>query len=223
MSAGFNRFTDFFGMASANLKLVHSDAGETHNNTEVSHTGGIDARHTGGILMNPVCKYMVVKDTTVSAILGKAWAATVSNNVMTKSGYMITRLVIDTRLSAFPVVTVVGIANEGADAINKWTVRVDVKARARAQNLMGAISYNGALGAVSLAASAEPVVIYKDNMPCASDIVHGALDVSGLCPALLGEAAPSPMSGAGFFSLGAPASCESCGHKAYSFQFRRAL
>lgn len=221
MSAGFNSFTDFFGMASASLKLLHSGAGETHNNTEVSHTGGIDARHTGGILMNPVCKYMVVKDTTVSATLGEAWAATMSGGVMTKSGYMITRLAIDTSRRAFPVVTVVGTANEGADAINKWTVSVAVKSRARAQNLMGAISYGGSLDAVSLVASAEPVVIYQDNMPCASDIVHGALDVSGRCAALLGEASPSPASG--FFSLGAPASCEGCGHKAYSFHFRRAL
>lgn len=221
MSAGFNSFTDFFGMASASLKLLHSDAGETHGNTEVSHTGGIDARHTGGILVNPVCKYMVVGDTTVSATLGAAWAATMSGGAMTKSGYMITRLAIDTRRRAFPVVTVVGTANEGADAINKWTVSVTVKSRARAQNLMGAISYGGSLDAVSLVASAEPVVIYQDNMPCASDIVHGALDVGGQCHALLGEAAPSPTSQ--FFSLGAPASCESCGHKTYSFNFRRAL
>ena len=227
MSAGFNQLVDYFGAASTALVLIRSSSGETRNNIETSHTGAIDARHTGGILLNPVCVYRVVADVTLSKTLGTAWAAeTVTENgitTMMKSGYMLTSMEVDTMERDFPTVTLSGTANEGANAINTWAVSVPIVARARAQNLMGAISYGGALRSVKLVASANPVVIYEDNMPCASDIVHGAVDVSGECAALAGESVPAPANNSGFFALSEPVSCESCGYKSYSFAFRRVL
>ena len=142
---------------------------------------------------------------------------------MTRSGYMLTGIEVETRERDFPTVTLTGTANEGAPAINTWSVSVSIAARARAQNLMGAISYGGTLRSVRLVASADPVVPYEDNMPCASDIVHGAVNVSGVCAALSGESAPAPASGSGFFAVGEPVSCEGCGYRGYSFTFRRAL
>ena len=130
MNTGFNSKTDFFGMASSALRLISSQNGAQTILTETSHTGTIDAFDMGNQLLNPVCRYAVVQDVTLDFTLGKAWAA----------GYMLTEVLIETKVGQFPVVTFTGTANEGADAINKWRVsNIAVKARSKAQNLLSAL------------------------------------------------------------------------------------
>jgi len=164
-NAGFGLMTDFFGMASQYMKLISSDSGKFHRRQQVSHYGPYEALDVGPALLNPVCVYEVIKDTAVAFTLGKAWAA----------GYFLTSVAILTQPGHFPQVTLSGTANEGVDAINKWNVSVNVVARARAQNLLNALTDATRLQSVRLMAKCDPVVIYEDNEPSASDVVHGKL------------------------------------------------
>ncbi len=164
-NTGFNSKVDYFGKASQYLRLISSQNGARSRLTETSHTGGIDASDLGALLLNPVCTYAVVQDTTLTFTLGKAWAA----------GYMLTQVDIQTRVGQFPIVTFTGTENEGVDAINTWSVSVALKARSKAQNLLSALTDGTRLNAFNLSAKCDPVVLYEDNAPCASDVVHGKL------------------------------------------------
>lgn len=166
-NAGFGRLIDYFGLESQALKLIASDNGKSRRVVRTSHTGPFDADAAGNAFLNPVCTYMVIGDTTVDVTLGTAWAA----------GYFITELAVLTELGKFPLVTVSATANEGADAINKWRVQVPLLARARAQNLLSAISTSSSLHAVRLVATCDPVVLWENLAPSASDITHGKMVV----------------------------------------------
>lgn len=166
-NAGFGRLVDYFGLESQALKLIASDNGKSRRVVRTSHTGPFDADEAGNAFLNPVCTYMVVGNTTVDVTLGKAWTA----------GYFITELAVLTELGKFPLVTVSATANEGADAINMWRVQVPLLARARAQNLLSAISTSSSLHAVRLVATCDPVVLWENLAPSASDITHGKMVV----------------------------------------------
>lgn len=166
-NAGFGRLVDYFGLESQALKLVASENGASRRVVRTSHTGKFDADESGDTFLNPVCTYMVVGDTTVDVTLGTAWAA----------GYFVTELAVLTEIGKFPLVTVSATANEGADAINKWRVQVPIIARARAQNLLSAISTSSSLRSVRLVATCDPVVLWEDLAPSASDITHGKVVV----------------------------------------------
>ena len=217
--------TDFFGIATSSLVLFDSDDGVNLPRVVTRHYGRhtaeirtfasqrlerVTADQTGEVeWRNPVCKYMVVGDLTLSVQLGKAFASgynlpvgTPGRKMMT--GYMITAATIETGLGRFPVVTVQGVANEGSNAINRFFVSVQLAARARAQNLLGAVQGGGELHALTLRAVCDPVVIVENMVPCASDVVGGRCELHAETMALDGEAAPSCTAAGGFTSTGAP-------------------
>lgn len=204
---------DYFGLASAALVPFESDDGADHPRI-VTRTYGKTAGADQLSLtqwINPTVKYMVVANTTLSVTLGKAFPATktagfdydnVWTEIMTKTGYMITSVTVDTRLNSFPIVTVSAVANEGADAINTFAVSIPIVARARAQNLLGCISGGGELQALTIAALCDPVVIQERFAPCASDVVNGRFEIHSETLAIHGESAPT--AAGGFTATGYP-------------------
>ena len=204
---------DYFSLASAALVPFESDDGANRPRI-VTRTYGKTAGADQSSLtqwINPTVKYMVVADTTLSVTLGKAFPATetagydydnVWTEIMTRTGYMITSVIVDTRLNSFPIVTISAVANEGADAINTFAVSIPIIARARAQNLLGCISGGGELQALTIAALCDPVVIQERFAPCASDVVNGRFEVHGETLAIHGESAPT--AAGGFTAAGYP-------------------
>ena len=219
----FGDVTDYFGFASANLIPISSDSGDgkrrtcaanatwsgtTQNGGAGRYSSGVN--DIGGIWRNPTVTYRVVGDVTFSTQLGKAYSATKSGNTMTISGWMITSVRVQTAVGKFPTITVSSVANEGANAINLFSVSVSVVARARAQYLMSAVSGGGDLQTCDIEASCTPVVCAENNMPCASDVVGGKYVARATTYAPGGDAAPT--AGNGFTSVGEP---KACGDKDY--------
>ncbi|MBR4651817.1 MAG: InlB B-repeat-containing protein [Kiritimatiellae bacterium] len=189
----FGQVDDWFGMKSSSLIPVSSDSGDSQRHTNAVNGGRYSSgvSQTSGIWRNPTVTYAVVKNVTVAATLGKAFAATKSGGVMTISGYMITSVEVSTRLGSFPTVTVSATANEGVNAINQFGVSIPVKARARAQDMLDAISGGGFLHAMKVRACCDPVVCEEDMMPCASDVVRGRYELSAETLATNRESAPT--------------------------------
>lgn len=225
------RVVDYFGLGSSALVPFESDAGENRPHVVTRHYGRhsasartganqslsrITAEQTGPAWRNPTVKYMVVSDTTIATYLGKAYAAETG-------GYMIVSVTVDTRTRRFPVVTVQGVANEGADAINKFFISVPVKARAQAQNLLGAVSGGGELQSCTLAATCNPVVLQECLAPCASDVVDGHYELHAETQAASGEAAPTCTSAGGFAALGEPAAMEGKNYARYRLTARKEI
>ena len=219
----FGDVTDYFGFASANLIPISSDSGDgkrrtcaanatwsgtTQNGGAGRYSSGVN--DIGGIWRNPTVTYRVVGDVTFSTQLGKAYSATKSGSTMTISGWMITSVHVQTAVGKFPTITVSAVANEGANAINLFSVSVSVVARARAQYLMSAVSGGGNLQTCDIEASCTPVVCAENNMPCASDVVGGKYVARATTYAPGGDAAPT--AGNGFTSVGEP---KACGDKDY--------
>lgn len=219
----FGDVTDYFNFASANLIPISSDSGDGKRRTcaanatwsSGSQNGGAGryssgVNDIGGIWRNPTVTYRVVGDVTFSTQLGKAYSATKSGSTMTISGWMITSVRVQTAVGKFPTITVSAVANEGANAINLFSVSVSVVARARAQYLMSAVSGGGNLQTCDIEASCTPVVCAENNMPCASDVVGGKYVARATTYAPGGDAAP--IAGNGFTSVGEP---KACGDKDY--------
>lgn len=184
----FGDVVDYFGLASAALIPFESDDGANRPHVVTRHYGksaGADASSAVQWL-NPSVKYMVVGDTTLALQLGSAYPATQG-----KTGYMIVSAIVETALGEFPVVTVSAVANEGAPAINLFSIEVPIIARARAQNLLGAISGGGELHAFTLAAVCDPVVVQEYLAPCASDAVNGRYEAHAETLATNFETAPT--------------------------------
>ncbi len=213
---------DWFGLASKNLVVIASDTGDTLRRTTVinaTQSGSTQkdaGRFTSGVSEisnvwhNPTVTYRVVGDLTLNTKLGKAWK---SSDLLDKgSGYMITSVDVHTAIGEFPTVTVSGTANEGADAVNLFTVSIPIEARARAQYLLKAISGGGNLQTCDVSATCQPVVCEEGGMPCASDVVCGRYVVRATTYAPAGEKAPTAVSGNGFEIVGYP---KSCGDTAY--------
>lgn len=215
---GFSAPVDFFGLASPSLVPISSDAGNDTRRECVSNatwsgstqTGGAGrysagVSDSGGVWRNPTVTYMVVGDMTLSLNLGTAFAAVFApNGAMAQSGYMIVSARVRTAARQFPTVTVSAVANEGADAINLFAVSIPIVARAKAQNLLGAVSGGGELQACELVAECQPVVLAENNMPCASDVVHGRYAVAATTHAYANEDAP--VAAGGFAVVGQPMS-----------------
>ena len=215
----FGDVVDYFGIGSATLIPFESSDGASRPHLVTRHYGkAAGASQTGPKWLNPTVKYMVVGNMTLSITLGKAFAAktgtiygpywngsawTFGNHTgTTETGYMVASATVETAIGEFPVVTVSATANEGADAINKFSASVPILARARAQNLLGAISGGGELHALTLAATCDPVVLQEGLEPCASDAVNGRLEVHAETLATNFGAAPT--AGSGFAEIGAP-------------------
>jgi hypothetical protein len=200
--------TDYFSLASASLVAVASTTGDTKQHVAAAHRGkyesGVNA--TSGIWRNPSVTYQVIADMTLTVMLGKGFSGASG-----RSGYMITSVEIVTQIGQFPTVTVSAVANEGANAVNNYTVNankfkvsVAIKARSKAQNLMTALSGGGQLQRLTLVATCDPVVCVLGAMPCASDIVNGRYELSAETLAASGENAPTATSSGGFTIIGTP-------------------
>ena len=215
----FGGVTDWFGLGNASLVPIWSDAGDTVPNVRGSHTGRFDSSAFGGTWRNPSVRYMVCGDSALDITLGKAFAATYTgtgtNRRMSVSGFMIVAVRVVTQIGKFPVVEVSATANEGKDAINLFRFQCSVLARARAQNLMSAVTGGGEIQSCTLAASCDPVVLDENLMPCASDVVRGKLSVNARLYAPENEEPPT--AGAGFALSGVPKQCGDRDYTAYEF------
>lgn len=210
----FGTVVDFFGMASNALVPIASTAGDTRHRVAVSHGGKYESgvNEVGKVWRNPSVTYVVKANTTVAVQLGKAWKPRNASggevnpgaSNIAISGYMITTVEIVTEVGKFPTVTVSAVANEGANAVNNFTVNankfnvsVPVVARSKAQNLLGAISGGGHLQRCTLVATCDPVVCEENLMPCASDIVNGRYELAAETLAAENNAAPTMASASG--------------------------
>lgn len=213
----FGDVTDYFGLASPTLVPFESDDGTSKPHIVTRHYGkGEGADATGPTWRNPVVKYMVVGSTTLNVALGRAYAGS-----DTETGYMITSATVETALGRFPVVTVAAVANEGANAINTFSVSVTIQARARAQNLLWGMSGGGALHALTLAAICDPVVVQENMAPCASDVVNGRYELHAETLATNFDAAPSAANG--FTGLGSPVAKSGTYYTRYQLSARREI
>lgn len=214
----FGQVEDFFNLASNALIPTASTNGDNKQRICVAHTGkyepGVGA--TSGIWRNPLVTYVVAENTTVKVTLGKAFAG--GSNL---SGYMIVAVTVETRVGQFPTVTVEAVANEGANAINQFAVSIPVVARSKAQNLLNAVRGGGYLNACIVRASCDPVVIAENMMPCASDVVHGRLEVAATTIAANGENAPT--AGGNFTSVGEPKQQNEASYTVYTLNAQKEI
>lgn len=189
----FGNVVDWFDLtAYSNSPLVpiRSDAGMS--SMRVDNFNG--SSQGGPLLMNPTVTYAVKGQASgISVTLGKAFVADTG-------GYMITSVTINTAAGQPPTVTVQGVANEGADAINTYPVSIWLSPRSKAQNLWTAIvlANNQFLTACNLTASCDPVVVFENLIPVASDVVHGKVEISGEVVDTAGSVAPSANTFNGF-------------------------
>lgn len=224
---------DYFNLASTSLVPFESDPGDNRQHIVTRHygrfkktgTGAFEgAEATSGVWRNPTVKYLVVGDMTLAVTLGKAFTATTG-----ATGYMITSAIAETRIRRFPVVTVQGTANEGADAINLFQVSIPILARARPQNLLGAIAVSGGkttggeLQMCSLQASCDPVVLAENMTPCASDVVGGRLELHAETLDAASESAPTMAGAAGFALIAAPSADEGANYRRYRVTARKEI
>ena len=225
----FGNLTDYFNLETADgpLMLVASTDGATRSVTETSHSGAlaiqtadstVGAFARGGILLNPTSTYRIRKSGTVQIQLGKAWEKTGD----VKSGYMIVSAEYATASDGEPILVIRGVANEGADAINRWNVNLSVNPDHIAQDPMGAVSGGGEMTECKTLITCDPVVPMENGMPCASDVVHGKVVVTATTNAYLGENAPTARSP--FFETnGEPNSETDVDFTSYAFQAERSL
>ena len=208
--------------------------------TANSSIGGFER---GGILLNPVCTYRIRKPGTVTINLGKAYGqATVSGTGSTSnpyridvSGYMLVSGEYATAADGEPLLVVRGTANEGftrnssgrpsaalTDAINRWSVTLDVNPDHIAQDPLSAVSSGGELTECKTLITCDPVVPMENGMPCASDVVHGKVVVTATTNAYFNEDKPtanSPFVETG----GVPAAESDVDFTTYAFQAERSL
>lgn len=215
----FSNVTDWFGLASDALVPIESSSGDDAKRICCRDLGRANGASFADIpWRNPTVKYLVVADVVLSVTLGKAFAATKSGRNVVASGYMITSAAVSTASRAFPVVTVSAVANEGADAINKFAVSVQIMARARAQNLMGAIGGDmDSLESCTLVASCDPVVLAFGGAPCASDVVKGRIEVSAETRAVRNSQS-APTSAAPFTATGITTSGIGTGYSTHTIK-----
>ena len=167
-----------------------------------------------GRQLNPVVTYRVIGRGSVTLTLGKAYGLAtrssskvtidgVSQHVIEESGFMLVAFEYRTGADKIPTLTLFGAANEGftrnssgtitpklTDAINKWTVTLDVSPDHVAQDVFSAIDGGGELVSCTMRGECQPVVPIELGMPCASDVVQGKLKVSAQTAAYGGEDPP---------------------------------
>lgn len=235
---------DWFGLSSSALVPIASTTGDTRHRVAVSHGGKYESgvNEVGKVWRNPSVTYAVKSNTTVAVQLGKAWKprnasgqeVAVGASTIAVSGFMITTVEIVTEVGKFPTVTVSAVANEGANAVNNFTVNankfnvsVPVVARSKAQNLLNAIGGGGHLQSCRLVAACDPVVCEENLMPCASDIVNGRYELSAETLAPNGEAAPTMTAASGtnggFALIDDPQQGRDCDFVRYTIQARREM
>lgn len=247
----FGRLTDYFGLDTDNgpLMLVKSESGATRSNIETAGTTGskngylaiqtansaIGAFSQGTVLMNPVCTYKIIKPGTVRIQLGKAYGKAKLNSLgqVQQSGYMLTSADYASSADGEPLLVVRATANEGyigspgkfaslTDAVNRWNVDLPVSPDHVAQDPFGAVSGGGELNECKTLITCDPVVPMEDGHPCASDVVHGKIIVTGTTCAYHGESAPEASTP--FIEInGNPSGESDVDYTSYSFSMERSL
>ena len=102
-------------------------------------------------------------------------------------------------------------------------------ARARPQNLLGAIAVSGGkttggeLHACSIQASCDPVVLAENMTPCASDVVGGRLELHAETLAAASESAPTMATSGGFTLIAAPPADEGANYRRYRVTARKEI
>ena len=172
----FGDVTDYYGFGGSDLIPVESDDGSARPHAVTREYGRKGADSTSPVLWrNPTVKYMVVRDINRSFTLGVTYNRDASAD---RTAYMLTSVNVETGLRRFPTITLSGVANEGASAINRFAANFKVAARARAQALGGfSISGGGELHGCSVSLTCDPVVLAENQRPCASDVVGGRLEL----------------------------------------------
>lgn len=226
----FGEVEDWFRLTSGTLVPISSDSGDNRQRVAAYRYGraAADGNQVSCVWRNPTVTYMVIGDMRLDVTLGKAFASRGSGSSMTVSGYMITSVRIDTGTKSFPTVTVSAVANEGSDAINTFrtmtgnAVGIQIRARARAQNLLSAVNVGSShLHSLSLLFTCQPVVVAKDMAPCASDVVEGMMEVEAVTLAPKGESAPTAT--AGWHELGAPQATDALGYQEWRIAARKEM
>ena len=214
----FGGVTDYFGLASTALIPIASNNGDNKQRICVAHTGRYEPNvdQTSGTWRNPTVTYVVARNTTFNVTLGRAYAGSAGT-----SGFMIVAATVETRVGQFPTITVEAVANEGANAINLFAVSVPVVARSKAQNLLNSVSGGGYLNACTVRASCEPVVIAENMMPCASDVVHGRLEITATTIATNRENPPTASNG--FTSVGEPKQGNEANYTTYTLNAQKEI
>ena len=196
----------------------------------------------GPILTNPVCTYRIRRPGDVVIQLGKAFGmATItgtgsSSNPyrVVRSGYMLIAAEYSTSPDGEPLLVVKGSANEGytwsgsymraglTDAVNQWNVTIRVSPDHVAQDPFGAVNGGGELTECKTLITCDPVVLMEDGHPCASDVVHGKIIVTGTTCAYHGESAPEASTP--FIEInGNPSGESDVDYTSYSFSMERSL
>lgn len=204
----------------------------------------VGAFSQGPILMNPVCTYRIRRPGDVVIQLGKAFGmATITGSGTSsnpyrilQSGYMLTSAEYSTSADGEPLLVVRATANEGyahhsvypplraelTDAINQWTVTLRVSPDHVAQDPFEAVSGGGELNECKTLITCDPVVPMEDGHPCASDVVHGKIIVTGTTCAYHGESAPEASTP--FIEInGNPSGESDVDYTSYSFSMERSL
>jgi len=171
MSANFNQLVDYFNLEGGNLQLKSSDAGKGRAVTMMGANGVIVADFVAPSALNPVCVYEVVRAHTFELELGAKAA---------NANAMIVSAVLATTLGNPPTITVSAVGNEGAAAVNRFTLSIPILARHRPQNLLNCVSLPSAnlldLNGCMLSASVVPTVLAPKGTPVASDVTEGRLE-----------------------------------------------
>lgn len=210
MASTFGQLTDYFGAEGATLMLVASESGTGRRVTNLWN----GATEQGAELANPVCTYRIKSKGRVTFRLGNAW-----NGANGK--YLLVEVEFATGADAEPVLIMRGQANEGANAINTYEVAFNVSPDHVSQDPFGAVSGGGELTECTTIATCDPVVPYENNLPCASDVVHGRLRVTATTAAYDGQAKPTAANS--FIESGVPKSGSDVDFTTYSFSAERSI
>ena len=227
----------FFGSSGAELMLVRSESGAARasvapagavtttngNIVTTSKVGCIDIKTgdsaaagywRGPELLNPVCTFRMKAAGFVTFTLGKAYSHA-------GGSFMLVGVEFRTAADSEPTLTLRGVANEGADAINTWPVSFSVSPDHAAQDPAGAVSGGGELLECATTWSCEPVVVFIEGEPVASDVVRGKATVKATTAAYSAQSAP--VASGGFLAVGVPKEESDVDFTTYSFTAERSL
>lgn len=202
----FWNLTDWFNASNDTITIVSSDSGEARKTVNL-YNGSTD---NGARLPNPVCTYRITAKGRISIRLGIAYGS-----------YFLTEAEYTTGADQEPMLVLRGVANEGANAINLYPITIDVDPDHIAQDPVGAVSGGGELTACTTRWSCDPVVVYENCSPVASDVVHGKITVSATTNAFFGESAPE--TAGGFVDSGNAISESDVDYSAYHLTAERSL
>lgn len=210
-----------------------------------SGDSAIGAHRVYGKIMNPSNTYRVIGRGKIVLTMGKAYGmATISGSVTdggvrhpvaTRSGYMLTGWKYKTSADGIPLLEVRGTGNEGyvcsssgqtatarlTDAINRYSVTLNLDPDHVAQDPCGAISGGGELVSCETEGVCDPVVPVEWGMPCASDVCHGKVVVHATKAAYHGESEPSAVSP--FEETKPTESCEENDYTTYGIVAERSI